>query len=643
MRDLSRENLGTADPSTTIARSHRVDETEYVVTRSVSPTLLGAVDLDARRVVEHHEFPSGGGAWGIADLDGDLYVGMYPHADLYRFDVAGGELRRVARFADDTYTTDVAVADGTVYAGTYPTASVYAYDPESEEVEAFGEAIDEEDYVRNLLADGDDIYAGIGSHAHLIHLDRASGARTDILPSDLRDDSWAWVRDLTDDFVLVQTDPSGTILVLDREDHSEVGRVAPPDGVGDCSTVVDGTAYFLAGGFLRGYDLASDSVRELAPVPGEGLESAPVVDDDDVFFLAGDTLCRYDPGGGSLSTLATLPEWAVEIRGANLSPGYFSAGLTDDLWVYDRASGESTVIELRNAGLPPCAEESQSLALLDGTPVVAGHGKVHVHDDERHRFHVPGEPKVMTAIGDTLYMGIYGGAKIASYTRQRGAARIEATIGEEQNRPRAIHHHEPSEQLLVGTKADYGKLGGAISGYDPETGALETYRNVIDDQTIHAITSIGDTAYLGSEIYGGLGVDPAAEEAALAAWDPETGEVPFELTPVPGAEVVNTLVATGGSLYGATASGTLFVVDPDAESVVHTEEIASHVGQLVVHGDAIYGVTADRLIEVDPDTYGVETVLDGLDPHWFNWPMLAIDDAGRAYFLEEYDLVRAAL
>lgn len=642
MHDSPREILGAADPSTTIARSNRVGDVEYVVTRSVSPTMLGAVDLDARRVVDYHEFPSGGGAWGIADIDGDLYVGMYPNADLYRFDTSEGELRRVARFPEDTYTTDLAIADGTVYAGTYPTASVYGYDPESDEIRGFGEAITDEDYVRNLAVDGDDIYAGIGAHAHLIHLDRVSGTRTDVLPVDLRDDSWTWVRDLTADLVLVQTEPSGTIVVLDREDAAEVGRVDPYDSVGACSAVVDGTTYFLAEGALRGYDLAADSIRELAAVPVDGLESRPVVDGG-VFFLAGDTLCQYDREGGSVSVLATLPEWAVEVRGADLSPRYFSAALTDDLWVYDRIAGGSSVIELRTAGLPPCAEQAQSIAELDGTPVVAGHGKVHVHDEDRRRFHVPGEPKVMTAIDETLYMGIYSGAKIASYTRERDGVCVEATIDEAQNRPRAIHHHDSSGQLLVGTKADYGTLGGAISAYNPETGTLETHRNVIEEQTIHAITSIGDSVYLGSEIYGGLGIDPVAEEAVLAGWDPESGAVLFDLTPVPGGEMINTLVSTGGLLYGCTGSGTLFVVDPGAESVVYTAEIASPVGQFAVHDGTIYGVTTDRLIKIDPGTYEVETVLDGLDPCWFNWPMLAIDDASRAYFLEGYDLVRATL
>jgi len=129
----------------------------------------------------------------------------------------------------------------------------------------------------------------------------------------------------------------------------------------------------------------------------------------------------------------------------------------------------------------------------------------------------------------------------------------------------------------------------------------------------------------------------------VAAWNPVTGAVGFEVTPIPGAECINTLVATGEYLYGGTSSGTLFVVDPARGSVVDTSKIADHVGQLAVHEGTIYGVTGDSLIAVDPDSRGIETLLEGLDPHWFNWPMLSVDEAGRTYFLEGDDLVRATL
>jgi streptogramin lyase len=52
--------------------------------------------------------------------------------------------------------------------------------PQKQSFENFGQLVDGEQYVRSIAAAGGKIYAGIGSHAHLVELDPETGEKREI-------------------------------------------------------------------------------------------------------------------------------------------------------------------------------------------------------------------------------------------------------------------------------------------------------------------------------------------------------------------------------------------------------------------------------------------------------------------------------
>jgi hypothetical protein len=59
-----------------------------------------------------------------------------------------------------------------------------------------------------------------------------------------------------------------------------------------------------------------------------------------------------------------------------------------------------------------------------------------------------------------------------------------------------MHYHEPTGLVLIGTRPDFGQLGGAISAYGPESDRLVSVdRHVVPDQTVNAVTSLGEDVF----------------------------------------------------------------------------------------------------------------------------------------------------
>lgn len=156
------------------------------------------------------------------------------------------------------------------------------------------------------------------------------------------------------------------------------------------------------------------------------------------------------------------------------------------VWRRGRETGETSAIRLGDVGLPKGAGNLQSIHAM-GEDVYAGGSRATViyrpATGDRDVVLTPGEPKVMCSIDGLLYQAVYGGAGLVEYDPGTGESRELAWIGDDQNRPRALHHYDPSGLLLVGTRPDFGQLGGAIrrtisreTNYDRSTGTSSRTR-----------------------------------------------------------------------------------------------------------------------------------------------------------------------
>ncbi|WP_176731725.1 hypothetical protein [Micromonospora rhizosphaerae] len=93
-------------------------------------------------------------------------------------DTTGTAVTKVADVSPDRYIWALDTApDGVGYGGTYPGGRVFSYDPTTGTQRDYGVAVPGEQYVRSIAVDETTIYAGVGSHAHLIAIDRATGAK----------------------------------------------------------------------------------------------------------------------------------------------------------------------------------------------------------------------------------------------------------------------------------------------------------------------------------------------------------------------------------------------------------------------------------------------------------------------------------
>jgi outer membrane protein assembly factor BamB len=114
-----------------------------------------------------------------------------------------------------------------------------------------------------------------------------------------------------------------------------------------------------------------------------------------------------------------------------------------------------------------------------------------------------------------------------------------------------------------------------------------------------------------------------ATEAKLAAFDLRSRRTLWQIVPVPGAAAIRHLAMLDGVIYGTTDTGTLFVVNPKTRAVLTTEPIASDDEiALAVKNGAVYGASHQQLVRIDPNTYRVQVVVDGLNAEPQAYPQL---------------------
>ncbi|RBI60490.1 hypothetical protein DMJ13_19525 [halophilic archaeon] len=589
-------SLGRAAPTISISASCRVGAAVHVGTRSVHPTRVAALDLTTATTDAQHEVPGVGGIRGMVEHDGVVYFGTYHPASLYRIDPDGTGVTELAMFDDETFVWDVTAVDGCVYAGTYPNATVREYDVEAEEARSLGRAREDVDYARSIVAGEDTIYVGVGTKAQLVAVDRESGEKRSILPAELSDENMAYELALTEEEVIVRLTPDGTLCAIDRDDPSSFRLV--DEGVSTVAVDAETVCGFKDGTVLQ-----------------YGVDRGP------------------EPIGSGIDNFE--PFWLSVDDGA-------AVGASSDGSVWSAGVGDVEVIDLADAGMNRGAERPQAALALGDAVYVTSHGKIHRHRDGEavETRSVPGEGKAMEAVDGTIYLATYPDASVVEYDPRRDERRTLATIGETQNRSRTIHYDEVRDALYVGTRPDYGHIGGAVTAFDRETGDVRVHRNVVEKQSISSIARDGEDVYLGSEIQGGLGIEPVATTPRLVSWDPEAFETGWELAPVEETTGIDDVVALDGTLYGVTVDGDLFVVDPDVPEVVYRGTATDGWTTLATHEGAVYGLSTEAVIRIDPRTYDVTTVVDGLDGQWYGNPRITIGDEGEIYALSGYDLAR---
>lgn len=603
------DSLGPASAVTSTSVAEQVGDRIWTATSGVSPVQVGAFDPVTRTVDCKVALPTGAGAWAMTHIGTDLYVGLYTPGDVYRIDTTTGTATKVTRFGSFIWSI-AATPDGKIVAGTYPDGAVHEYDPATGATKTYGAAFPGEQYVRSIAADATTIYAGVGTKAHLIAINRATGERRDVLPAEYANRTFVATLALSGTKLAAGLSPTGTMLVFDTTDLGNPVEVQTPSG-----------------------DQYVTAITIDAPT--------------------GDVYLGTRPSG----TLYRYRDTTLERLGSPYDGAYFNrifvdgstvrAELTSQVVEFDQATGSFTGTDLGSAGLPPAPEQAMGIAATATSVLVSGKAGIQVHDlatGTNSRTFLPGEAKTLTPVGPNVHLGVYTLARLWSMKADGSGLHELGRIGHEQTRPTDDAYDERSRTWLLSTEPDYGKYDGTLTEQHLDTGTREVHRGVVPHQSVRSVATHAGIAYLGGATRNSLGTTPILPEATVVAFDLASNRTLWEVAPIAGVQVYSDVLAYRGRLYATTDDGRLAELDPATGKVLATVAIGTGQSRLAIARSGLFGTDSKRVFQVVPSRSGapaVRTVVDGLAAQIYSYPLITASHTGDAlYTIKGRDLVR---
>jgi hypothetical protein len=515
-------------------------------TTSGKPCKLYVIDPQTGVCLHDHEVTGSNHSWGMCVAkDGCVYIGGDGY--LHRYNPKTTEVENLGvAIQGETYLWRVAADDdGNVYGGTYPGGKVFQYNISAGTFRDYGSMVMGESYARSLdVGPNNKVYVGMGSQeAAVIELDTLTGDRRKLsLPKDLAQNKFVYDLDVVGTKLFARFVDSKTLLVYDLQREECIDRIEQAAGLDVSPPSADDKVYLIRDNVLYTYDL---NTLKLTPTP-----------------MTIKTGAR-DFGWMELNE----PDFPGKSLVSVFSGGY---------WVYNPQTQKHKTVKVQLEGQPVAI---QSLASGDdGRIYIGGYfagGFAYFDPSTQYLSDCRGfgQSENMMYFKDKLYLGVYTGANIYRYDPQEPWAsgmnptHLFALEAHLQDRPFSFTKTE--SKLVIGTVPTYGQLGGALTLYDPETDAHETYRNVVPDQSPISLAYHNGLIYGGTSVWGGLGVPPKEKHGKLFIWDTRTKETVWEGIPVEGEKAVAALTFDGnGDLWGLT-SGQLFKFETESKRFVN--------------------------------------------------------------------------
>ncbi|WP_328415031.1 hypothetical protein OG470_22065 [Micromonospora sp. NBC_00389] len=584
----------------------------YAVARGTTGE-LSVVDTRTAEVIRTMPLPGAGGSWGGTVMpDGTAYIGA--DSKLFRYRPGADQVEDLGSPAPGETATWRLANDGRrVFVGTFPNGKIYSVDHRSGTVRDYGQVWPGEQYVRSLGVANGKVYAGLGTVARIVEVDVESGDRREIpLPEQYRAEQFVYDLDVHQQTLFARLTNSNRLLVHDLRTGEWVADLGTSPGLNVSPPDAKKNVYFgSTGGRLMAYNRNN---RTVTPTGFTGFGTA-----------RGFGWTHLDADGWPGRTLVTIS------LGGMLS--YFNP-----------QTGAHKVVSSGVQGLP--AQLQTVVAGPDGKIWSSAYpsGGITSYDPATGTFTenptALGQAEGLHSYRGLIYAGVYPGANLFELDPARPVVRgsnprqFGSLSSAHQDRPFAITGL--GDRIAFGTIPEYGQLGGALAIADPDTGAQQVHRDVVPDQSVTALATVGELVLGGSGVWGGLGAVPTQTEAKLFLWDPATSTKVWEGVPVPGAKAITRLiVGADGHVWGATA-GTLFEFDPVDRKVLRTVEVepfdwnVDHVWRsenlaFAPNGD-LCGNFRTTVACVDPATLAVKRLATGIDDVW------TMDTTGTMYY-----------
>lgn len=622
---LGPQVFAAAIQGSTFAIGKEGEELVFTVVRGLPARFVG-FKVDSGEKVVDAELPGTDGSWDlVVSSDGTVYIAG-ANGNLYSHQPGAKGVQNLGKpIPGERLIWDLTAGDdGVIYGGTYPGCRVFRYHPEEGAVDlTLSPVAGQENYVRSLEyhRETGKVFVGVGSHAHLVALDLKTGDRSELLPERERakefvyhlniikglaggDRLFAYVMggNSSDNKTLVYNirtkkfEPSLPVLSVKETIKAEKGD----------------KIYFFSEGALFELDY---SLKNRQPVKlndfKEGVKAVAWDKRGRLSILTSSRkVVKYDLKEHTFSTqLLEVPKLPIAIQSILYGPdkriwsaGYLAGGHA----AYDPVSGKTTA--------------------YDG-----------LHQTEG-----------MAVLGDDLYFGVYTNALLYRFNTQKPWSLKEQNpklLGRvpHQDRPFAVLPLQDLDLVLFGTIPAYGQLGGTIAQYHTKTEKLAFFDQVVPDQSITSLVSVGGKVIGASSIFGGLGGVPTQKSAVVFQWDPLSGQKVAEFSPLSGQMAITGLMeGPDGNLWGL-GDGTLFVYDLAKKEVKKTIKLyemtsrPTHIwrnGFMQIHPNGkVYLSASRKLYCIDPEDFSYEVVVENAD-------LLTMDDQGRLYMRDGVDLLR---
>jgi hypothetical protein len=596
-------------------------ELVYTVVRGEPAHLLG-YEVATGKLLLDHPLEGADGAWDLAvSTDGTLYI---PGASgfLFRHKPGTQIVENLGQaLPGQTYVWNLTAGkNGEVFGATYPGCRVFRYHPKHGFSDAGkGPLVEGENYVRSLAyhAKSGLLYAGVGSHAHLIELNPADGEKRELLPKKYQEKEFVYGLELVpgkngEDRLLALLTAGNTTLVYNLRTRQFEQEIAGMDMKAVLTDSKTQTVFYTADKKLMKFDASKPiaAAKQLADDIGTGNAFAFGKRNKVYVLTSGANLVKYDLATGAVEKLKLqIPSQPIPINALLYGPdekiwmgGYLAGGHA----TYDPRTGINT----KYTGLD--------------------------------------QTEGMTVSGSKIFFGIYPKGRFYMYDiklQWNVALKNPELIGEAEGQSRAFAvlkvNTTDEQKIIFGTVPEYGKLGGALVVYNETNKAFDVFDQPVEKQSVVSLVQAGNVIIAGTSISGGLGVKPETKEAKLFGWNIAKNQKQFELTPVAGAAAITCLInGPDGHIWGV-ADGTLFIFDAIKREVLSTHKLydyppfSSHIWRsaaMVVHPSGmVYGTGNNHLFKIDPKTK-VVTLLNN------NASLLAMDKEGTIYFRRSVEL-----
>lgn len=583
----------------------------YTVVRGEPANLL-AFNVKTKALVLDVPLPKSDGAWDLAQAtDGILYV---PGAGGKLFSHKPGTKTITDlgnALPNETYLWNLTAGkNGEVFGATYPGCRVFRYHPKDGFTDVVGAPlVVGENYVRSLAFDAKRnlLYAGVGSHAHLIEINLSNKKTRELLPAKYQDKEFVYSLE-----IVKGKDGADRLLAL-----------------------------LTAGQTTLVYNIEKQRVEQ--EITAMDMKAVGTDAQFNTYYTAKNTLMKFDAGKSAASAV----QLATQVGSANAfykQPGgllLFNAKA--NLVSFNEQTGKTTTTALKIPAQPipiNAIMYGPDQKVWTGGYLAGGHATFDPATNKNTKYAGLDQTEGMAFMGNRIYFGIYPKGRFYTYdvTQVWNTAKGNPNLifeEEGQSRAFAVHTLPKSQKVYFGTVPEYGKLGGVLTMYDEASEKHQSFGEVLENQSVVSLASKGEVLIVGGSISGGLGVKPAVKEAELMLWDMKTNRAITKMVPVSGAAAITSLInAPDGNIWGM-ADGHLFILDVAQQKVLSVQKLydypafGSHIWRsafLAIHPNgAIYGTDNGKLFKLDPSTKKVEFLAE-------NAGLMVMDPNGKIYF-----------